>query len=72
MGRAVAVGPAVRMAGWALAGVEVRVAATAAETRTALDHLPADLTLLLVTEHVAEALGEGALPEGTLVAVLPP
>jgi vacuolar-type H+-ATPase subunit F/Vma7 len=60
------------MAGWALAGVEVRAADSDAEVRQAVEHLPADLTLLLVTEHVADAMDDGAVPAGTLLAVLPP
>jgi vacuolar-type H+-ATPase subunit F/Vma7 len=60
------------MAGWALAGVEVRAADSDVEVRRAVEHLPADLTLLLVTEHVADAMDDGAVPAGALLAVLPP
>jgi hypothetical protein len=71
MGAVVAVGPAVRMLGWSLAGVEVRAAESAEEAETVLARIGAECSLLLLAPAVAGAATRVALPHDTLVAVLP-
>lgn len=71
MGDVVAVGPAVRMLGWALAGVDVRAAESATEAESVLAGLGPGCSLLLLAPSVAEATATVTLPPDTLVAVLP-
>jgi hypothetical protein len=71
MGAVVAVGPAVRMLGWSLAGVEVRAAESVEEAAAALAHIDSDCSLLLLAPSVADATARVALPRDTLVTVLP-
>ena len=71
MGAVVAVGPAVRMLGWALAGVDVRAAESVNEAATVLAGIDADCSLLLLAPSVADATARVTLPHDTLVAVLP-
>jgi len=71
MAAVVAVGPAVRMLGWALAGVDVRPAESTQEAATVLARIDADCGLLLLAPSIADAKDRVALPHDTLVAVLP-
>lgn len=71
MGSVIAVGPAVQMGGWALAGAEVRPAETDAQARQVWDGLPSDVTLLIVAADVAEAVAGRPGPATALLAVLP-
>jgi hypothetical protein len=71
MGAVVAVGPAVRMLGWSLAGVDVRPAESAEEAETVLRGISPSCSLLLLAPAVARAATRVALPHDTLVAVLP-
>jgi vacuolar-type H+-ATPase subunit F/Vma7 len=68
--RVAVIGAGPRVGGYALAGVLVVEAATAAGVRAAWRDLPADVGLVLLTAEAAEALAErsGVRP---LVAVLP-
>jgi vacuolar-type H+-ATPase subunit F/Vma7 len=71
VGSVVAVGPAVQMLGWGLAGVDVRPAESSEQARAALADLAADCSLLIVAPTVAGALSGLPLPADTVVAVLP-
>jgi hypothetical protein len=68
----IAVGPAVQMAGWALAGVDVRPAETPAQATDVWDCLPPGTGLLIVAAEVAEAVQGRAAPPGALTLVLEP
>jgi hypothetical protein len=70
--RVVAIGNELRLAGYALAGAEVRPAATSAVTIAAWESLDDDTGLLLLTPEVFSEL-EARLPErnGLVWAVLP-
>jgi hypothetical protein len=71
MGAIVAVGPAVRMLGWSLAGVDVHAAESVEDAAAVLAHIGEDCSLLLLAPSVADAAARVALPRDTLVAVLP-
>ncbi|MGA7688577.1 MAG: hypothetical protein WCA29_05025 [Jiangellales bacterium] len=71
MGRVVAIGPAVQVAGWALAGVDVRPAETPADARTRWTALGDEVSLVIVAAPMAEAVAGLPSPTGALVAVLP-
>lgn len=71
MGAIVAVGPAVRMLGWSLAGVHVQAAESVEEATAVLARIGEDCSLLLLAPSVADAAARVALPRDTLVAVLP-
>jgi hypothetical protein len=71
MGTVVAIGPAVQVAGWALAGVDVRPAENAADARTRWAALGEQVSLVIVAAPTAEAVAGLPGPPGALVAVLP-
>jgi hypothetical protein len=71
MGTVVAVGPAVRMLGWALAGADVHPAESVEEAATVLARVGHDCSLLLLAPSVAPAMSRVTLGRDTLVAVLP-
>lgn len=71
MGTVIAVGPAVQVAGWALAGADVRPADTDAQAQQVWDGLPSDVGLLVLTESVARAVQDRPVPPGALTVVLP-
>jgi vacuolar-type H+-ATPase subunit F/Vma7 len=71
MGTVVAIGPAVQVAGWALAGVDVRPARTLADARERWAALADDVTLVIVSADTAEAVAGVPGPLNALVAVLP-
>lgn len=56
MSRVVAIGPRRRLAGFALAGVDVRDAETEAEAHRQLDELERDVGLLILPPETAAAL----------------
>lgn len=70
MGRVIAVGPAVEVSGWALAGVDVRPAESPEQARAVADDLPADVALLIISADVAEATAGRSTPAGALTVVL--
>lgn len=72
MSRAVAIGDERRLGGYALAGVEVVPAVTAAEAAAAWDSLAEDVAVLVLSPGAHEALA-GRLDErsGIVWAVLP-
>lgn len=57
MSRAAAIGEDVRLAGYALAGVEVLAAEDAAEVLAAWERLPGDVACLILTASARAALG---------------
>lgn len=67
----IAVGPAVQVAGWALAGADVRPADTEAQAHEVWDGLPNEVSLLVLTEAVARAVRDRPVPSGALTVVLP-
>lgn len=73
MGRVVAIGEQVRVAGFALAGVHTLPAEEPDAVREAWRNLPDDVELVILTPAAADALGP-APPEATtpLSAVMPP
>ena len=66
----IAVGPAVQVAGWALAGADVRPADTAAQAHQVWDALPDEVSLLVLAESVARAVQGRPVPPGALTVVL--
>lgn len=70
MGTVIAVGPAVQVGGWALAGVDVRPAETPQQARAVWDDLPAHASLLIVSADVADATAGRPAPPGALTVVL--
>ena len=58
MSGAAAIGERTRIAGYALAGVEVLVAENSPSALSAWEALPADVSLLIVTPMAEEALRE--------------
>jgi vacuolar-type H+-ATPase subunit F/Vma7 len=73
VGHAAVIGPEHRVAGWSLAGVLVRPAATPAEAVAAWAVLPDDVVLVLLTPQAAAAVEAADTPRTTprLRAVLP-
>lgn len=71
MGSVIAIGPAVQVGGWALAGAEVRPAETDAQARQVWADLPTDVRLLLVSADAARAVAGRPRPPHALLAVLP-
>ncbi len=71
MGTVIAVGPAVQVAGWALAGADVRPAETDEQAQQVWGALPSDVSLLVVAESVSRAVHDRPLPPGALTVVLP-
>ena len=72
MGAVIAVGPAVQVGGWSLAGVDVRPAEDAAQALAVWDGLPSDTSLLILGADVAEAVRGRRGPPGALMVVLDP
>lgn len=71
-GRVVAIGEPDRLAGYALAGVEVLPARSAAAATAAWRALPAEVGLVLLTPRAAEALVESRDgPSAPLTVVMP-
>lgn len=70
MGRVLAVGPAVQMDGWALAGVDVGVAQDAEQAVAVLRAAPSDLALVIVAASLEHPVADYLSP-GVLLAVLP-
>lgn len=70
MGRVAAIGEPTRIRGWALAGASVVPAETADEARRAWRELPDDVSLVIVTPGIVDAVGE--LGDGRLMVVMPP
>ena len=71
MSRIVAIGAEEKLAGYALAGVDVRPAATAGAAVRVWDDLPDDVGLILMTPAVGVALGPRVRERPVLWAVLP-
>jgi vacuolar-type H+-ATPase subunit F/Vma7 len=72
MSRAVAIGERVRVAGYALAGVEVHAAQDADAALDAWERLPADVACVILTPAAWAALGKRLDDRRDLVwAVLP-
>ena len=72
MGRVTAVGEQRRVAGLALAGVDVVVAEEAQAVHEAWQTLPADVDLVILSPAAAAALGPERLTRGRpLTAVMP-
>lgn len=72
MSRAAAIGEDVRLAGYALAGVEVLAAEDAAGALAAWERLPADVACLILTAAARTALGARLAERPQLVwAVVP-
>ncbi|MCH0539678.1 hypothetical protein I3F58_08875 [Streptomyces sp. MUM 203J] len=72
-GRAAAIGEHLRIAGLALAGVELHPAADSGAVRAAWRGLPEDVALVVLTPFAAEALGsEAGESTAPLTVVLPP
>ena len=71
MGLVLALGPSVQMAGWALAGVEVRTVSSPAQLAAATADLPDDLAVVVTTPELSAALRARPLPPTVLLAVLP-
>jgi vacuolar-type H+-ATPase subunit F/Vma7 len=70
--RAAAIGEDVRLAGYALAGVEVLSAEDAAAAVAAWDRLPGDVACLILTPAAHTALGERLAERPQLIwAVVP-
>ncbi|MFF9785863.1 hypothetical protein YWIDRAFT_06310 [Streptomyces sp. SceaMP-e96] len=73
MGTAVAIGEGARTSGFALAGVLVRPAEEPDSVRAIWQELPADVTLVILTQAAAAALSAAALnAPHPLTVVLPP
>lgn len=70
-GRVVAIGSAVELAGYALAGVEVIAATEPAAVRRAWSELGDDVALVLLTADARRELPEPIARLGVLWAVLP-
>jgi len=71
VGTVIAIGPAVQVAGWALAGADVRSADTTEQAHQVWDALPGDVSLLVLTQSVARAVQDRPVPPGALTVVLP-
>ncbi len=72
-GRIVALGEAVRVAGFALAGATVFVAESPDAVCRMWAALPEDVAVVILTSDAAAALPSGAAPpEGVLMTVMPP
>ena len=69
MSRAAAIGEDVRVAGYALAGVEVHPAEDAQGCQEAFDRLPQDLACLILTPAARTALGARLLERPSLLWV---
>ncbi len=69
MSRAAAIGEDVRVAGYALAGVEVHAAEDAEGFRAAFDELPEDLACLILTPSARTALSARLLERPSLLWV---
>jgi len=73
MGRVVALGEAVRVEGFALAGATVLVAEIPDAVRRTWESLPDDVAVVLLTTNAAAALAHGEeAPKDVLIAVMPP
>jgi len=73
MGRVVALGEAVRVEGFALAGATVLVAEVPDAVCRTWESLPDDVAVVLLTTDAAAALAHGeAAPKDVLIAVMPP
>ncbi len=70
MGDVAAIGEATRVSGWGLAGVSVLPVGTADEARQAWRELPEEVTLVIVTPEIADAVA--GIGDGRLIAVMPP
>jgi vacuolar-type H+-ATPase subunit F/Vma7 len=71
MSRVAAIGRSTRLAGYALAGVEVLDVRDAAATRAAWEGLPPDVAVVLLTAEARRALPDPLLPSWRLRVVLP-
>ncbi len=71
MSTIVAIGAEEQLAGYSLAGVDVRPAETAETAIRVWDDLPDDVGLILMTPAVGTALGPRARERSVLWAVLP-
>lgn len=72
MSRAVAIGDERRLAGYALAGVDVLPAATDAEARAAWAGLDEETALVLVTPQAEQALAEAWSERAACLRVVVP
>lgn len=72
MSRAAAIGEDVRVAGYALAGVEIHAAADGEAARAAFDALPDDVACLILTQAARAALGPRLSERPTLTWVVVP
>ncbi len=73
MGRVVALGEAVRVEGFALAGATVLVADVPDAVCRTWESLPDDVAVVLLTTDAAAVLAQGeAAPKDVLIAVMPP
>ncbi|MFI0789880.1 hypothetical protein ACH4Q6_30280 [Streptomyces lydicus] len=73
MGTVVAIGEGTKTSGFALAGVLVRPADDPDGVRAAWGELPGDVTLVILTQAAAAALGPAALDAPhPLTVVMPP
>lgn len=72
MGAVIAIGPAVQVGGWSLAGVDVRPAEDTAQALAIWDGLPPETSLLILGADVAEAVRGRDGPPGALTVVLEP
>ena len=68
----VALGERSLLEGFPLAGVELRVAETAAAVKEGWDHLPKDAGIVILTPRAAQALGDVVNgPNSPMTVVLP-
>ncbi|MFP5361843.1 MAG: hypothetical protein ACLGI5_03850 [Thermoleophilia bacterium] len=72
MSRAAAIGEEVRIAGYALAGVELLAAEDAGEARSAWERLSQDVACLIVTARARDALGARLAERPRLVVAVMP
>jgi len=73
MGGVVALGEAVRVEGFALAGATVLVAEVPDAVCRTWESLPDDVVIVLLTANAASALAHGEVPpKDVLIAVMPP
>jgi len=73
MGRVVALGEAVRVEGFALAGATVLVAEAPDAVCRTWESMPDDVAVVLLTTNAAAALAHGEAPrKDVLTAVMPP
>jgi vacuolar-type H+-ATPase subunit F/Vma7 len=71
MSRIVAIGSELELAGYALAGVDIKGATDPEAARSAWAGLASEVELVLLTRTAADALGDRNLHSGVLSVVLP-